>query len=147
MLWAGSAATIAAFCPTADEYEQYGDQIAQCVEAAHRHGVEVHVWKVNWNFGSHAPQTWADAMRAANRTQVSVSGEAIDWLCPSHPDNLALERDSLLEVVQNYGVDGIHFDYIRYPDSRIVTATGAARASRRSGSAVDNWPWIVIKAR
>ena len=29
----------------------------------------------------------------------------------------ALERDAMLEVATNYDVDGIHFDYIRYPAS------------------------------
>jgi len=141
MLWAGSARYNSGILPHAEEYEQYGDQIAQCVEAAHRHGIEVHVWKVNWNFGSRAPQAWGDAMRAANRTQVSVSGEGIDWLCPSHPDNLTLERDSLLEVVRNYAVDGIHFDYIRYPDSPYCYCDGCrARFEAYRGVPVDNWP-------
>lgn len=84
-------------------------------------------------------------MRKAGRTQVSPTGEPIDWLCPSHPDNFRLELDSLLEIVRKYEVDGLHLDYIRYPSSEGCYCDGCReRFSRDTGKAVKNWPSDVI---
>lgn len=146
MLWGGLANYNSAYLPHSSDYIQYGDQIAACVSAAHARGVQVHVWKVNWNLGN-APQSFIDSMRAAGRTQVSSSGEATDWLCPSHPDNLALETNSMMEIVRNYDVDGIHFDYIRYPDSDHCYCAGCgSRFQSQTGRTVTNWPADVLAA-
>lgn len=144
MLWGGLAHYNSAYLPHSAEFNQYGDQIAACVAAAHARGIQVHVWKVNWNL-SGAPQSFINELRAANRTQVSRAGAAIDWLCPSHPDNFALETNSMLEIVRNYDVDGIHFDYIRYPDSDYCYCTGCAtRFQSQTGRSVTNWPADVL---
>jgi uncharacterized lipoprotein YddW (UPF0748 family) len=144
MLWGGLAHYNSAFLPHSTEFATYGDQVAACVNAAHARGVQVHVWKVNWNL-SGAPQSFINSLRAANRTQVSRSGQPIDWLCPSHLDNFALETNSMLEVVRNYDVDGIHFDYIRYPDSDNCYCTGCGtRFQTQTGNVVTNWPADVL---
>lgn len=144
MLWGGLAHYNSAYLPHSAEFNQYGDQITACVNAAHARGLQVHVWKVNWNLEG-APQSFINDLRAANRTQVSRAGAAIDWLCPSHPDNFELETNSMLEVVRNYDVDGIHFDYIRYPSSDYCFCTGcAARFQSQTGRTVANWPADVL---
>jgi uncharacterized lipoprotein YddW (UPF0748 family) len=146
MLWGGLAHYNSAFLPHSSEFAAYGDQIAACVQAAHTQGLQVHVWKVNWNL-SGAPQSFIDSLRAANRTQVSRDGQPIDWLCPSHPDNFALETNSMLEVVRNYDVDGIHFDYIRYPGGDYCYCSGCgARFRSQTGLVVTNWPADVLAA-
>lgn len=145
MLWGGEAHYNSSVLPHSNTYDTYGDQIAACVAAAHAHNVEVHVWKVNWNFTNHAPQSFIDSMRAANRTQVSATGEDMDWLCPSHPDNLALELAAMMEVVNNYDVDGIHFDYIRYPNSNHCYCDGCrTRFQAQSGHIITSWPADVL---
>ncbi len=146
MLWGGLAHYASAYLPRSAEFTQYGDQITACLNAAHARGVQVHVWKVNWNL-SGAPSSFINGLRAANRTQVSRTGAPIDWLCPSHPDNFALETNSMLEVVRNYDVDGIHFDYIRYPSSDYCFCTGCnARFQSQTGRTVANWPADVLAA-
>lgn len=140
MLWGGVAHYPSDLLPRSPEFAKYGDQIAACVEAAHRHGLEVHVWKVNHNL-LRAPRSFVETLRKEGRTQVSVDGEPLDWLCPSHPSNFALERDSMLEVARKYEVDGLHFDYIRYPDDRHCYCGGCRqRFEAERGAAVKNWP-------
>ena len=146
MLCGGLAHYNSAFLPHSTEFTNYGDQITACVNAAHARGLQVHVWKINWNLVG-APQSFIDSLRASNRTQVSASGQAIDWLCPSQPDNFTLETNSMLEVVRNYDLDGIHFDYIRYPDSDCCYCTGcSARFQSQTGRTVTNWPADVLAA-
>ena len=126
MAWAGVAHYPSKILPQSKTYTQYGDQIAQCVEAAHKHDLEVHVWKITWNLEG-APKEFVDKIREAGRTQVSSTGQALNWLCPSHPKNVLLELESILEIVTNYDVDGIHLDYIRYPGSHACYCEGCRK--------------------
>jgi uncharacterized lipoprotein YddW (UPF0748 family) len=140
MLWAGRAYYPSRVLPGSATVEQYGDQIAQCVAAAHRHGLEVHVWKVNFNL-SNAPKEFVQQLRRQQRTIVSSSGKPQDWLCPSHPENQKLELESMLEVARNYPVDGLHFDYIRYPGPEFCYCDGCRqRFEAASGHTVADWP-------
>jgi uncharacterized lipoprotein YddW (UPF0748 family) len=140
MLWGGVAHYRSDVLPRSATFEKLGDQIAQCVAAAHKHGIEVHVWKVNYNLST-APRSFVQEMRKAGRTQVSARGEPVDWLCPSHPENLKLELESMLEVARKYDVDGLHFDYIRYPDGDSCYCDGCRkRFEAESGKKVTDWP-------
>ncbi|MGQ9523780.1 MAG: family 10 glycosylhydrolase [Armatimonadota bacterium] len=144
MLWGGLAFYPSDLLPVDPSVRQRGDQIEACVQAAHRHGLKVHVWKVNWNLQT-APRQFVEDMRRQGRTQVGRGGEPVDWLCPSHPENRALERDSMLEVVRRYPIDGIHFDYIRYPHENACFCSGCRqRFQQQTGIQVANWPDDVV---
>ena len=66
--------------------------------------------------GTVTSDEYINSMKKQHRLQIGSDGkENIRWLCPSHPANHQMEIDSVVEVVKKYKVDGIHFDYIRYP--------------------------------
>jgi uncharacterized lipoprotein YddW (UPF0748 family) len=115
MLTAGMAHYASDVLPPSEVFRKYGDQLAQCCAAAKRHGLEVHVWKCNFNLAG-APRALIDKLRREHRTQVNTAGKPYDWLCPSDPENQKLEVESMVEVVRKYPIDGLHFDYIRYPE-------------------------------
>jgi len=143
-LWAGRAWYRSSLLPVDESLAVKGDQIAECVAAGQKHGVQVYVWKVNWNL-SNAPKEFLQRMRSEGRTQKDPKGGDIDWLCPSHPANFELERDSMLEVARNYAVDGLHFDYIRYPGSNGCYCDGCReRFQQQLGVTVADWPRDVI---
>ena len=140
MLWGGLAHYESDLLPRSETFRKHGDQIAQCCAAAAKHGLEVHVWKVNYNC-SNAPKSLVDKMRLAGRTQMTVKGEPQDWLCPSHPENQKLECDTMLEVARKYPVAGLHFDYIRYPTRECCYCDGCReRFERDSQQKVAAWP-------
>ena len=144
MAWAGVAHYPSKILPQSKTFTQYGDQIAQCVQAAHAHGLQVHVWKITWNLEG-APKEFVEKMREEGRTQVSTTGEALDWLCPSHPKNVLLELNSILEIVTNYDVDGIHLDYIRYPGSHACYCEGCRKRFLRTiRKPINKWPAEVL---
>ncbi len=146
MLWGGVACYPSTLLPVSPQVAERGDQIAQCLEACRRHGLQVHVWKVNWNLGSGAPKEFRDRMRQHGRLQADAQGKEEPWLCPSHPDNQKLEIDSMVEVARSYAVDGIHFDYIRYPDGDHCYCAGCrARFERATGQAIKSWPRDVLR--
>ena len=128
------------FLPHSDIYNQRGDHIAACVKACKPRGIETHVRKLSW-FLYFAPQSFIDDMRNQKRTQVDVNGNPVDWLCPSHPLNYELEINVMLEIIDNYDVDGIHYDYIRYPDETCCYCEGCLeRFQKDTGNTVVNWP-------
>ncbi|MDW8025226.1 MAG: family 10 glycosylhydrolase [Armatimonadota bacterium] len=144
MLWGGIAYYRSDVLPVAKDVEVAGDQIEACVAAAKKFGVQVHVWKVNWNLIT-ATKEFVERMRALKRTQKDLNGNDVDWLCPSHPDNFKLEFESMVEVVRKYDVDGIHFDYIRYPNANCCYCEGCReRFEREMGITVGDFPKGVL---
>ncbi len=152
MLWGGSADYASDLLPVTERARKEGDQIEACLKACRKHGIEVHIWKVNWNLGT-APEPFVEKMRAEGRLQRSSSGVEERWLCPSHPANFALERDSMVEVARKYAVDGIHFDYIRYPDGSKCYCDGCRERfvasqmlrSDRRFPGIKEWPRDVLR--
>lgn len=145
LLWGGVAFYPSEVLPVSPPVSTRGDQLAECLAACRSHGLQIHVWKVNWNLGS-APAEFIDRMRREHRLQAGSRGEVERWLCPSHPDNRKLEIDSLVEVVRRYPVDGIHFDYIRYPDGDHCFCDGCReRFQQAIGAGSLNWPGDVLR--
>ena len=144
MAWAGVAHYPSQVLPESKTFLQYGDQLAQCVTAAREHGLEVHVWKITWNLEG-APKEFVEKLREAGRTQVSATGKPLNWLCPAHPENVQLELESVLEIITNYDVDGIHLDYIRYPGSHACYCDACRKrfvlATRQE---IEKWPTEVL---
>ncbi|MHC4598282.1 MAG: glycoside hydrolase family 10 protein [Planctomycetota bacterium] len=142
MLWGGVAFYESDVLPVAHDVRTRGDQVRLCVAACKKHGVECHVWKVNWNMGWRAPRPFADRMKREGRIQVRFNGKAEPrWLCPSHPANQALEIDAMVEVARKYEVHGVHFDYIRYPGPHCCFCAGCrARFEETFDLRVARWP-------
>lgn len=149
MLWGGVAYYPSVVLPVAAEVAEKGDQIDQCLTAAHERGIEVHVWKVNWCLGP-ADATVVEALRQQGRLQLSPEGKEVTdpfrWLCPSDETNFAAERDSMLEIARNYAVDGLHFDYIRYPsEDGCYCPRCRALFEAGLGRPVSEWPADVTR--
>ena len=142
MLWGGVAYYKSDVLPVSPEVGERGDQIALCTAACRKYGVACHVWKVNYNMGWATPRGFCEKVKSASRTQIDFNGKPIArWLCPSHPENQKLEIDSMLEVVRKYDVDGVHFDYIRYPGPEACFCPGCRKRFEKSiNSKVANWP-------
>ena len=134
--------------------EKHGDQLEKCLAACRRHGVKCHARKVNWRIcGS---KEFLERMRAEGRLQrvvaKSANGRAAgarsagrrlvdgEWLCPGDPRNRKLEVDAMVELAAK-GLDGIHYDYIRYEGYSGCYCDGCkARFEARIGRKVERWP-------
>ncbi len=143
LLWGGLAYYQSEVLPVAPFVEKLGDQVEAAVAAGKKYGVEVHAWMVCFN-ASNSPKWFLDKMREEGRLQTSITGEENPWLCPSNPENQALELAALEEVATKYDVDGIHFDYIRFPDSQTCYCQGCrerfAAACREKGIEIGDFP-------
>ena len=141
MSWACVADYKSDVLPVHPDVETFGDQIEACLAACRKYGVELHVWHVCWNMGHRTPADIVKWMQEEKRTQLSVDGTASRFLAPHLEENFKMEKEALLEIVRKYDVDGIHFDYIRYPDSKCDFSPGARAAFEKNlGSTVEKWP-------
>ena len=130
------------------------DELKAMIDAAHRNGLEFHAWKVCFNAGAGmragaGPAAFYQKMSDEDRLARDPNGVQTAFLNPGDPRNRQMEFDVMMEILQNYDVDGLHFDYIRYTE----TGPGGVenfdydygQVSRREfekvlGRRVQNWP-------
>ncbi|MDL2345721.1 family 10 glycosylhydrolase [Deinococcus sp. MIMF12] len=106
------------------------DPLADLLTKAHAQGIQVHAWIITtalWNsavvapppghaFHAHGPTATGRDNWLTYKADGTVRGGA-DWVMdPGHPDAAEYIRNMYVSVVQNYDVDGIQFDRVRYPD-------------------------------
>ncbi|MBU0677629.1 MAG: family 10 glycosylhydrolase [Verrucomicrobia bacterium] len=143
VFWGATAHYRSEVLPRSDTERLYGDQLADCITAAHKRGLQVHAWKVCWKLDG-APDSFMKQMSREGRLQMTSSGKELPWLSPSHPANRELELRAIAEVVQKYNVDGIHLDYIRFPMSKGCYSPASRREFEKwLGAKVDRWPGSV----
>lgn len=70
-----------------------------------------------------------------------ADGQELPWLNPAHPANVDLLLAGLHEVATNYDIDGLHLDYIRYPNrAACFSPYTRRRFEESSGRPVRHWP-------
>jgi uncharacterized lipoprotein YddW (UPF0748 family) len=141
LCWGAVADYPSAVLPVHPDVATKGNQLQLCLDACRRYGVELHVWRVNWNMGHRTPAAIREQYVEAGRVQVTRKGEPSLFLAPHLEENVRLEREAMLEIVRTYPVAGIHFDYIRYPGEHCDFSDSARAAfTQWHGAAVTNWP-------
>jgi len=114
--------------------------IEDCVAACKRHGIDLHCYVNNFPVGS--PRSdYAQQLREEGRWQKNARGEDVPWLCPSHPANLDLVEAAMVELVRDYDIAGVQYDFIRYGGDDVCFCD-RCRASfeERIGHPVESWP-------
>ncbi|NPV53399.1 MAG: family 10 glycosylhydrolase [Firmicutes bacterium] len=98
------------------------DPLAILIDEAHRFSIEVHAWFSMFYVGLNTPgpilgrhPEWA----AINRQGEIGYRQGVNrfyWVCPMHPGVREYYTRLVQEVARKYDIDGVHLDYIRYPD-------------------------------
>lgn len=113
------------------------DPLAYLIKEARTRGIEVHAWLVSGPLeykGDPAPTLAAHPEWA----MVGPDGRRSHWLNYNRPDVRKFLGDIVLELVTDYEVDGVHFDYLRYPGSEWgYDLASAALAADEYGMDVD----------
>jgi uncharacterized lipoprotein YddW (UPF0748 family) len=127
------------------------DELSLCLEAAKDHGIEVHVWRINWAMWR-APKERLDEYVREGRVQLThegkpapEAGQGCHWMCPSDERNRELEKRAMLEPITRYDADGIHFDYMRFPNRQFCFCPRCrALFEKQTGAANVNYPEDVL---
>ena len=129
----GDAFYISNIVPKAEELDKLNnkdfDPLKIVIEKAHEKNIKVHAW-LNTLF------TWSKPAFPRNKNH--IVNRHPNWFMQNHQGNLSIDylqennvgglyldpyldevknylEKVILEIIENYDVDGIHFDYIRYP--------------------------------
>lgn len=101
------------------------DPFAFIVSECHRRGIEIYPYVNIFPEGEYNEITQKHDVigpyleKFPNYSMMSQDGTKYGWASPAIPEVVAYELSILEEIVQNYNIDGIQFDRIRYPDSQV----------------------------
>ena len=91
------------------------DPLRFAIDECHKRGMEIHAWVVTIPMGK-----WngigCQQMRKKNASVLRKIGDE-GYLNPELPQTADIIADICEEITKNYNVDGIHLDYIRYPEN------------------------------
>lgn len=94
------------------------DPLAFAIEESHKRGMECHAWLVTYPLGGDKHVKSLGAKSVAKSNPSIVKKYKNEWfLDPGNPRTDDYLLSMVEEIVDNYDVDGVHFDYIRYPSN------------------------------
>ena len=115
------------------------DPLEVAVEEAHRLGLELHVWINTFPIWRGATPPHATVPRQivldhpdwivcdSSGSPMRIEQNAYVWGSPGNPELRTHILEVVREIIGRYDVDGVHFDYIRYPEG--TTTKGYSRDS------------------
>lgn len=135
---------------TQNPLAQGWDPLQVAVDEAHKQGIELHAWvwafavgntrhnpiigkstsftspffeDLNLNPRTHAMQMRNGSIMPPRQTEY--------WMSPASPQGREAMKSMYREIVNNYDVDGLHLDYIRYPFQHSNDPAGMEALSRQ----------------
>lgn len=93
------------------------DPLAFCIEECHKRGMELHAWVVCIPLGQAAEQRRYGKQSIVRRRPdlCKTVGQNV-FMIPGKPETADYIADLCKEIAENYDIDGISLDYIRYPE-------------------------------
>lgn len=116
------------------------DPLDFAVKEAHRRGMELHAWVVSVPaFKMEVARKMGKKCLLSTHPGLLKKHEGMYYLDPSMPESATYLASICREIARNYDVDGIHLDYIRYPDNarKFPDALSYSRTGR--GQSKDEW--------
>lgn len=116
------------------------DPLQFAIEECHKRGMELHAWFVTipaYKIAV-AKQMGAKGLHQVKSTLVKKHREQY-YLDPGIPETGNYLEALCAEIVGNYDVDGIHFDYIRYPEGADSFADNATYKKYGAGKPKAQW--------
>lgn len=93
------------------------DPLAFAIEACHERGLECHAWVVCIPLGGESQiKAHGNASVVAQQKTICKKLDGEWYLDPGNPGTEEYLSKIVKEIIYNYDIDGIHLDYIRYPD-------------------------------
>lgn len=111
--------------PRSRVFSEYGDQLRLACAAAHAAGLRVHAWLLCFSTDRATPER-IDWFRRKGWLLKDSQGQTRNWLDPADRE----VQQYLLQAVQelaSYPVDGVHLDFVRYPDGQTSLEGDAKR--------------------
>jgi uncharacterized lipoprotein YddW (UPF0748 family) len=98
------------------------DPLAYAVEACRQRGMECHAWMAVYPVGNGKTAYTKERKKTTHPTvvtdrykNIAKSYKGSLYLDPGNPETINYLIRLVKEIVSEYDIDGVHFDYIRYP--------------------------------
>ena len=93
------------------------DPLAFAIEECHKRGLECHAWIVTFPLGDKRHmRTLAGTSALKKHKDICVLYKNEYYLNPGNPYTKQYLMQIIKEIVTKYDIDGIHLDYLRYPE-------------------------------
>lgn len=116
------------------------DPLAFAIEECHKRGMQLHAWIVTLPLGKLAHVRKAGRLSLRNRRPELCRVYKDSWYMePGEPGTAEYLATLVGEIVSSYDVDGIHLDYIRYPDRPRNYPDGYWYARYGGGRSLADW--------
>jgi len=120
------------------------DYLLEAVTAAHKYNIAVHARTLTLELLFAAEQT-KSVFAATGRLMSNSQGETAPWLCPTDLRNRQLLERAVTELVTNYDIEGLQFDYLRYPGwDYCLCQRCRQRFTADTGAHITRWPQDVL---
>lgn len=116
------------------------DPLKLAVEECHKRHMELHAWVVAFPICKTAVERQL-GKRALPRLRPELCRKSGDqwFMDPGVPGTADYLADICAEIVRNYDVDGIHLDYIRYPEESIAWNDRTTYRKYGAGQPLADW--------
>lgn len=98
------------------KWSKNSDMLNFMIEECHKRCIEVHSWFVVYPLGSKKHVQKQKQSVANRRPDICKLYKGEWYLDPGNPETRTYLLSLVDEIITKYDVDGIHFDYVRYPD-------------------------------
>jgi len=116
------------------------DPLRFAIEECHKRGMECHAWFVTFPLGTERSVRLQGKNSVVKKHPKLVRKHEGEWyLDPGQPGTTDYLLSLVRELVSSYDIDGIHFDYIRYPDKANSFSDKALHQARGKGKSLANW--------
>lgn len=120
--------------------KQKFDPLAFAIEECHKRGLICHAWMVTYPLGGDRHVRSLGAQSVVRKNPSIAKKFKNEWfLDPGNPKTDDYLLAIVKEIVSNYDVDGIHFDYIRYPDNKGVFPDDGMYRLYGKGKSREDW--------
>lgn len=116
------------------------DPLAFAVEECHKRGMECHAWMVAIPLGNKAQvNSLGNRSVVRQKKEICVAYKNEYFLNPGHPETKVYLMKLVKEIVDNYDIDGIHLDYLRYPENAPDFPDRYDYRRRSEGRTLEQW--------
>lgn len=135
--------TIEPMCPfiqTRCADGSFFDPLAFAIAECHKRNMECHAWIVTYPIGSQKATPAARIQKIRNLYPDILKAYKGDWyLDPGSPNTNNYLISLVKEIINGYNVDGVHFDYIRYPDENAGFPDKLSYKKYGKGESLASW--------
>lgn len=116
------------------------DPLAFAIEECHKRGLECHAWLVSIPLGKDKHVKDLGKYSITKKKPQLCKKYMEEWfLDPGNPETKEYLLSIVREIVSRYDVDGIHLDYIRYPDRPKGFPDKEMYRKYGNGKSIESW--------